>query len=90
MIPRPFRGTRKKSRDKSGRRLTRKEKEERAAGCKHRRFRYRKKSTEAVCLDCGAVQKLKLSGAYGIEVVNPWALPAEPVIEEDDGSSEEG
>lgn len=90
MVARPFRGTRKKSRDKSGRRLTRKEKEERVAGCKHRRFRYRKKSTEAVCLDCGAVQKLKLSGAFGIEVVNPWALPSEPAIEEADEPSEEG
>lgn len=78
-----FRGTRKTKRSTRGRRLTPAEKIARAAECKHEKFRYRNRSTEAVCLACGSVQKIQGTGG-NIEVVQGWALDVGEVQEHDD------
>ncbi len=72
-----FRGSRNKQRSTKGRRLTPAERTERAKTCKHLRKRYRNRSTEAVCLDCGYVQVIKLDALFGIAVDKDWALSAE-------------
>ena len=78
----PFRGTRKKTRGTAGRRLTPAEKIARASECKHKKFRYRNRGTEAVCLDCSSVQKLQGTG-MNIEVTQGWALEVGEVEEHD-------
>jgi hypothetical protein len=72
--PKGFRGARKQHRSTKGRRITPAERVELARTCKHKRKRYRNRSTEAVCLDCGFVQKLKMGGPFGIETEGDWAL----------------
>ena len=71
-----LRGTRKKTRSTKGRRLTPAERRARATECKHEKFRYRNRGTEAVCLNCGSVQKVQGFG-MNIEVVESWKLEVE-------------
>lgn len=78
-----FRGARKKARSIRGRRLTPAERVAKASECKHKRFRYRNRSTEAVCLDCGAVQKIAGTGG-NIEVTRGWELEGLEEIEHDE------
>jgi hypothetical protein len=75
--PREFRGTRRKHRSTKGRRKTPSERAELAKTCKHQRKRFRNRSTEAVCLDCGFVLKVKLGGPFGIEVEKDWSMSKE-------------
>ena len=72
--PKGPRGTRNKKRSMKGRRTTPAERVELAKTCKHLRKRYRNRSTEAVCLDCGFVQGIKLDATFGIVVDKDWAL----------------
>lgn len=72
--PKGFRGTRNKKRSTKGRRLTPADRTELAKTCKHKRKRFRNRSTEAVCLDCGFVRTIKLDATFGIAVDKDWAL----------------
>lgn len=72
--PKGFRGRRRQKRSTTGRRITPAERIELSKTCKHKRKRYRNRSTEAVCLDCGFVQRLKMGGPFGIETEGDWAL----------------
>jgi len=72
-----FRGTRNRTRSARGRRLTPAEKIERFNECKHAKFRYRKRGTEAVCLNCEAVQTLRGNNVASIEVIVGWRLMQE-------------
>ena len=78
-----FRGTRRKTRSMKGRRLTSLEKRARAADCKHLRFRYRKRGLEAVCLNCGSVQKLATNEYGEVIALGGWRLE----LDEEEASS---
>jgi hypothetical protein len=71
----PPRGTRKKKRSTKNRRITAGERAALFKECKHKTFRYRNSGTEAVCLCCGAVQKLRGNNVANIDVTTNWQLP---------------
>ena len=69
-----IRGTRNKKRSTKGRRLTAYDRIELSRTCKHLRFRYRHRSKEAVCLDCGSVQGVKFGLGGTPEALGPWQV----------------
>ncbi len=73
-MPSKLRGSRNKKRSTRGRRLHPYERIALAKNCKHTRFRYRNRSKEAVCLDCGSVQYVKLGPGHTPEATSPWHL----------------
>ena len=77
-MPSKLRGSRNKKRSTKGRRLTLAEKIARARACKHTRFRYRNRSKEAVCLDCGSVQTVKFGMGGTPEATSPWQMENPP------------